>query len=256
MTDCRGREGEDAHRERVRETLRFWKEGRTFTPEDLLSVAWSGKQPWVVKVQGEALQILVKVAALERKPGEGLGARMGLSSSSTFITLVRLDFEGRLHHALEMIRHPEIYGPVGDVLDLGWTRERELEEWIEASDRSWSAYEGVKRLLQGLRYDEEPIPEALARWSMDVAAGDRRQPSKGHRPASQRYRDGDIVKTIRSLTAGHLPRRARTKMVTQEMACQLVAEELHLGFDTVRKIWQRDKSFRDPWLLAPALRPF
>ena len=139
---------------------------------------------------------------------------MGLSSFSTFITLIRLDFEGRWHKALEMIRHPEVYGPVGDVLDLGWTREGELEEWIEASDRSWSAYEGVKRLLRGLRYCEEPIPEALARWSMDVAAGDRRQPSKGHRPASQRYRDGDIVKTIRSLTAGHLPRRARTKMVT------------------------------------------
>ena len=254
--DCRGREGEDAHRERVRETLRFWKEGRTFTPEDLLSLAWSGQQPWVVKVAGEALQILVKVAASEREPDRKLETRMGLSSFSTFITLIRLDFEGRLHKALEMIRHPEVYGPVGDVLDLGWTREGELEEWIEASDRSWSAYEGVKRLLRGLRYDEEPIPEALARWSMDVAAGDRRQPSKGHRPASQRYRDGDIVKTIRSLTAGPLQRRARIKMVTQEMACQLVAEELHLGFDTVRKIWQRDKSLRDPWLLAPALRPF
>ena len=168
MTDCRGREGEDAHRERVRETLRFWKEGRTFTPEDLLSLAWSGQQPWVVKVAGEALQILVKVAASEREPDRKLETRMGLSSFSTFITLIRLDFEGRLHKALEMIRHPEVYGPVGDVLDLGWTREGELEEWIEASDRSWSAYEGVKRLLQGLRYCEEPIPEAPwpdGRWT-------------------------------------------------------------------------------------------
>ena len=168
----------------------------------------------MVKVQGEALQILVEVAALEGEPDRKLETGMGSRSLSAFITLIRLHFEGRWQQAIEMIRHPEIYGPVGDVLDLGWTRERELEEWIEASDRSWSAYEGVKRLLQGLRYCEEPIPEALARWSMDVAAGDRRQPSKGHRPASQRYRDGDIVKTIRSLTAGHLPRRARTKMVT------------------------------------------
>ena len=108
---------------------------------------------------------------------------MGLSSFSTFITLIRLDFEGRLHQALEMIRHPEIHGPVGDVLDLGWTREGELEEWIEASDRSWSAYEGVKRLLQRLRYYEEPIPEALARWSMDVAAGGPQAAKQGP-PAS------------------------------------------------------------------------
>ena len=63
MTACLGWEGEAAVRERARQTLRFWKEGRTFTPEDLLSVAWLGGPPWVVKVQGEALQIRVKVAA-------------------------------------------------------------------------------------------------------------------------------------------------------------------------------------------------
>ena len=35
--------------------------------------------------------------------------------------LRKLQLEGRYHWAIELIRHPELYGPVGDVLDLGWT---------------------------------------------------------------------------------------------------------------------------------------
>ncbi len=65
MTDCRGREEEDAHREFVRKNLRLWIDGYNFTPEDLLPLAWFGVQPWMVKLEGEAPQVLVKLAALE-----------------------------------------------------------------------------------------------------------------------------------------------------------------------------------------------
>ena len=168
----------------------------------------------------------------------------------------RLREEGWWDRAVEMIRNPEVYGPVGDVLDLGWTREAELDEWIEASDRCWGAYEGVKRLLKRLRNCDEQIPDALVQWSIDVAAGDLSQPRIGHRPASETYRDGAILKTVMELTASRSERRAKIRKLTQLMAYEVVAEELYLEPETVRKIWQTGSNFSDVWTIAPAARPF
>ena len=254
--DRRGRVGEDAARELVRDNLRLWKDGRNGASEDLLHMAWFGMQPWVVKLEGEALQALVKLAAVEEgQHGEIFTVLMSISFGAEW-ELFKLRIEGRWDRAIEMIRHPEIYGAVGDVLDLGWTREVELEEWIEASDRSWGAYEGVKRLLKRLLNSNQPIPGALVQWSMEVAVGARRQPSKGHRPASVTYRDGAIVNTIRDLTASRSQRRAGIKKLTKEMACQLIAEEISLEPDTIQKIWQKGRTFRDLKFIAPAARPF
>ena len=248
--------GEKAAREHVRENLRYWRDGLNFTPEDLLHMSWFGIQPWEVKLEGEVLQGLVRLAPLEKWQVEESKAVRNSMSPGADLKLRKLEFEGRWHQAIEMIQHPETYGPLGDVLDLGWTREGELWEWIEASDRSWSAYEGVKRLLKRLMDSNRPMPDALIQWSLKVAAGDRSQPTLDHRPASERHRNRAILKTIRDLTETPEQSKAGIKKVTNEKVYQLVAEELNLALETVRTIWRRGKAPFDEQYIAPSKRPF
>ena len=248
--------GEAAARKIVRENLWPWQDGGACTPEDLLHMSWFGMQPWLVKLEGETLKVMVKLAALEEWQIFQFFEVLGSHGILAEVEVFRLREEGWWDRAVEMIRNPEVYGPVGDVLDLGWTRKAELDEWIEASDRSWGAYEGVKRLLKRLRNCNEQIPDALVQWSIDVAAGDLSQPRIGHRPASETYRDGAILKTIMELTASRSERRAKIRKLTQLMACEVVAEELYLEPETVRKIWQTGSNFSDVWTIAPAARPF
>ena len=251
------REGEDVYREVVRKNLGFWIGGSNHTPEDLLCLAWDGEQPWVVKLEGEALQAIVKLAALEERRYEDVDAVFHSISFGARLTLRRLHMEGTWHQALQMIEHPEIYGPVGDVLELGWPREVELYLWIEASEYSWSAYEGVKRLLKSLYSPGEPVmPAVLLEWAIEVALGERRQPSKGHRPVSETHRDQAIVLTIFDLTEPSSRRRRGSKRLTRQMACQLIGEELNLEPDTIQKIWQKGKSINNPQFIAPSARPF
>ena len=257
MLDAWGTVGKEAATGYVREALSFWKDPkRSFTPEQLLCLAWSGQQPWLVEVEGEALQALKTLAALEGGPDEGLYADIALIDFRTFLTLIRLRDEGRLHQAIEMIRHPEGYGPVGDVLNLGWTRESELETWIAASDRSWGAYEGVRLLLEMIRCIGDCIPPLLARWASDVAEGRRVRPKRRGRPATKPYRNGAIVKVIRNLTASPLERRAKIKKVRLDEACELVADELGLKENYVKEIWQKRHSSGVLRLTAPPARPF
>ena len=248
--------GEKAARGHVRETLRYWKDGFNFTPEDLLHMSWSGIQPWEVKLEGEVLQGLVKLAALEEWRREEVFAVSESMSFGAVMKLRKLQLEGQWHWAIEIIRYPELYGPVGDVLDLGWTRKGELWRWIDASDSSWSAYEGVKRLWNRLADLNRPIPPPLAAWSMEVAAGARSQPTIGHRPTSETHRNRAILKTVRDLTATCEQRRAGIRKVTKEKVYQLVAEELNLELDTVRTIWRRGKAPFDDQYIAPSKRPF
>ena len=240
-----------------REAMRPGKEDWCLKPEDMLSLIWFGQQPWVTRVEGEALQILKELAALEREPGEDLYTALGMLSFSAFSTLLRLRFEGRLHEAIEMIQRPEVYCLVGDVLELGPTREEELEAWVEASDRNWNAYAGVKQLLKRLRDWEHPIPDALARWSEEVESGARAQPTIGHRPVSVIYRDGAEVKTIRDLTDRQFWGMSGIAAVSVNKACKLIAGELQLDEDYVKKIWQKGKDSRDHRFIAPPnVRPF
>ena len=257
-----GKEAADKH---VREALWPWEKNKKkkgkkreeqFTPEGLLSMAWSGEQPWVVEVDGEALQVLKRLAALEEMRGEEFYSVVESVTPDARGTLLKLWYEGSWYWAMELLRHPATYGPVGDVLDLRWTKEGELHRWIAASTHSWSAYEGVKKLLDWLIYCERHIPDALARWSADVALGVRKQPPIGHRPADETYRDAVIVQTIRSLTATPSQRKAGIRKLSQEKACELVADYLGLGNNTVWKIWKKSRSLLDPRLVAPAMRPF
>ena len=248
--------GEEAARKIVRNNLRHWTDGGNCDPEDLLHMAWFGMQPWLVELEGETLKAMVKLAALEKWQIFQFFEVLGSHGILAEVEVFRLRSEGRWDRVIEIIRNPEIYGSVGDVLDLGWTREAELDEWIEASGRSWGAYEGVKRLLKRLRNCNEPTPDALAQWSIDVAAGDLSQPRIGHRPASETYRDGAMLKTIMELTASRSERRARIRKLTQQMACEVVAKELDLEPETVMKIWRTRSTLRDVWIIAPAARPF
>ena len=251
-----GTVGEEAAREHVRENLRYWKCGFNFTPEDLLHMSWFGIQPWEVKLEGEVMQSLSKLAALEEWRREEVFAVLNSMSFGARMKLRKLRLEGRWHWAIEIIQHPELYGPVGDVLDLGWTRKGELWEWIDASDRSWSAYEGVKRLWKRLADSNQPIPVALVTWSMEVAAGDRSQPTIGHRPTWETHRNRAILKTIEDLTATREQSRAGIRRVTKEKVYQLVAEALNLELGTVRTIWRRGKAPFDDQYIAPSKRPF
>ncbi len=248
--------GEKAAREHVRGNLLLWKAGWNWTPEDLLRIAWSGIQPWEVKLEGEVLQGLVRRAALEDSQKEEWQAVLSGMSLGALMKLRKLQLEGRSHWAIELIRHPELYGPVGDVLDLGWTREGEMWDWIEASYHSWSAYEGVKRLRQWLVDSNQRIPAGLVAWWKAATEGCLSQPPIGHRPASETLRNRAILKTIRDLTATREQRRAGIRKVIKEKAHNLVACELNLEVITVRTIWQRSKTPFDDWYIAPSIRPF
>ena len=39
----------------------------------------------------------------------------------------------------------------------GWTRDKELSEWIDASQTSWDAWEGVRRLLSPASHASSPL---------------------------------------------------------------------------------------------------
>ena len=248
--------GEEAAREHVRENLKYWKDGKNFTSEDLLWMSWSGIQPWEVKLEGEVLQGLVRLAALEDNQEEESKAVLRSMSLGAQMKMRKLQLEGRRHWAIEIIRHPELYGPVGDVLDLGWTREGEMWEWIEASYRSWSAYEGVKRLLKRLVNSNQRIPAGLVAWWKAATEGCLSQPPICHRPASETHRNRAILKTIRDLTATCEQSRAGIRKVTKEKVYELVACELNLEVPTVRTIWRRGKAPFDDRYIAPSIRPF
>ena len=112
-------------------------------------------------------------------------------------------------------------------------------------------------MLKRLRDWEHPIPDALARWSEEVESGARAQPTIGHRPVSVVYRDGAEVKTIRGLTDRQFWGMSGIAAVSVNKACKLIAGELQLDEDYVKKIWQKGKDSRDHRFIAPPnVRPF
>ena len=125
----------------------------------------------------------------------------------------------------------------------GWTRNRELLDWIAASQSHPHAWEGVKRLLQELRKRDQPLPVELMVWALDVADGTRQPPVKS------RGRDGDVLKlrnlrivmAVEALRDGSLPATSSTG----PSACGLVADKVGLSYEAVRTIWRDGK---DKWL--------
>ena len=123
--------GEEAARKHVQEGLEHWKENeegeKHFTPEDVISFMWSGRQPWLLRVDREALEALKKLAVLQGELDRALAAGIGSNSYDAFTTVATLRAEKQLDDAIDRIRHPEAHGPAGDVLHLCPTLEEEAE---------------------------------------------------------------------------------------------------------------------------------
>ena len=123
--------------------------------------------------------------------------------------------------------------------DSGWTRDQELSEWIEASKNDRHAWEGVKRLLQTLRKHDLPLPVTLLSWALDVADGTREPPNRqrGRDETQNCLRNRAIVSAIWMLQSGGLPATSNTGT----SACHVVAEKLHLSYEAVRTVRQKNK---------------
>ncbi len=123
--------------------------------------------------------------------------------------------------------------------DSGWTRDRELSQWIEASKTYWHAWEGIKYLLTTLRKCNQPLPVALVQWALDVADGTRRAPkrSRGRDGTQYGIRNKSMVTAIWMLQSGGLPATSNTGI----SACHVVAEILNLSYEAVRTVWQKNK---------------
>ena len=126
-----------------------------------------------------------------------------------------------------------------------WTRNRELLEWIEASQIHPHAWEGLKRLLRELRKGDhhQPLPAQLLIWALDAADGTREPPrrSRGRDGQALKLRDARIVIAVEALRHGSLPATSSTG----QSVCGVVADRLGLSCEAVRTIWRNG---RDKWL--------
>ena len=64
----------------------------------------------------------------------------------------------------------------------GWTRDKELAEWIEASKTHRHAWDGVQLLLRTLRQQNMTIPIALVPWALDIRRWYEQPADKEERP--------------------------------------------------------------------------
>ena len=148
--------------------------------------------------------------------------------------------DGWLNHRaspVEMLTWTWFYGEA--VKDSGWTREKELSEWIEESTNNRHAWEGVKQLLKTLRLQNQPLPIALILWALDAADGTRKAPNRrrGRDETQNRFRNKSIVTAIWMLQSGGLPATSNTG----NSACHVVAERLNLSYEAVCTVWQNNR---------------
>ena len=132
--------------------------------------------------------------------------------------------------------------------DSNWTRDKELQEWIDASENHFRAWDGLQHLLRTLRQNEQPITVPLLLWALDVADGTREPPNRprGRDAKENHYRDLAIVAAIHALNAGDLPEFSNT----EESVIELVAKKVGLSYEAVRTIWlKRRKSYLRDYLL-------
>ena len=88
----------------------------------------------------------------------------------------------------------------------GWTRDKELAEWIEASKTHRHAWDGVQLLLRTLRQQNIPMPFALLLWALDIADGTNSPPTRkrGRETRRNELRNRQIVMAIIALEGGDL----------------------------------------------------
>ena len=121
------------------------------------------------------------------------------------------------------------------IQDSGWTRDKELLEWIEASKTHRRAWDGLQFLLRTLRQQNQPVPTALLFWALDVADGTNSPPTRkrGRDARQNELRNRQIVMAIKALQSGGLPATSNT----ERSACHVVANKLNLSYEAVRTIW-------------------
>ena len=149
--------------------------------------------------------------------------------------------DGWLNHKaspFEFLTQAWLYGEAEGA--SGWTREKELSEWIAESKSHWHAWEGVKHLLKTLRKHEHPLPVALLLWALDVADGTRKAPKRrrGRDETQNSLRNKSIVTAICMLQSGGLPATSSTAI----SACHVVADKLSLSYEAVRTVWQDNRN--------------
>ena len=96
-----------------------------------------------------------------------------------------------------------------------WTREAELQDWIVASANDPIAWEGCRRLLAEMDYDE--VPPALKIWAIDVATKRMKEPKRGHGQHATDY-------ALRKERIAQAVETCRGSGLTLKDACELVAD--------------------------------
>ena len=96
-----------------------------------------------------------------------------------------------------------------------WTREDEQRDWIAASTNDPVAWEGCRRLLEELDYDE--VPNDLKIWAIDVATKRIVEPTREH---GQHATDH----TWRNARIAYAVSACRSAGLTRDEACREVAK--------------------------------
>ena len=136
-----------------------------------------------------------------------------------------------------------------DPLDSDGTFGKELDYWIDLSERDVDAWLCLQRLLCFLRDENSHIPSVLGEWAMDVVCGKRKKPRRRRsekRGSRNVQRNWAINMAIAKLVSEGFP-ATQTDAAEPTSACHIVARA---GRHEVRErspdIWnKRRKQLRE-----------
>ena len=176
-----------------------------------------------------------------------------------------IDYRERRRRMKQSNAHPDLYGLKSwlqsalDDIDLeranllavywfrckaapgcDWTREAELEHWINnAEEDDPIAWEGCRRLLKEL--DHEDVPPALSRWANDVVAERIEEPKLGHGQHATDY-------VLRNFRIAQAVKVCRKVGLTLDDACALVGDVVKSPqADQIRDIYQEARKTGGAW---------
>ena len=137
-----------------------------------------------------------------------------------------------------------------EILASGAIHKHRLSGLIEKSASSPLAYRALQAVVSGLRQTDDPFPEELHEWSLDVAEGKRTLPNvgPGRSPYTNQIRDELIVRTVQALVGcGLTATRNQEPKKPGESACDAVskalkAHNIELLYDSVAKVWAKGKA--------------
>ncbi|MDE2667218.1 MAG: hypothetical protein OXI69_13825 [Acidobacteriota bacterium] len=137
-------------------------------------------------------------------------------------------------------------------------RPEMLALYILASQEDRLAWDVLEALVRRLRRGGKPLPNRLAEWWIDAAAGVLKKPKGGGRVAHRnRMRDLAIaaaVNGIRDVTG--IPYEFDQRISAHpRTACHVVAERLNMSYGAIRSIWRNMRPHieraRDQGLILP-----